>query len=268
MANSGIFARIFCEMFPDRSVLATHASETTSPPTPVPPQQPTVIGQGASNESRITILGVPNLFVDEGDRIVQFQPAFDEHTEETTFGLKILPDLVPHWAQTRIHRCGIKDAIAAAIRVAGQPPTAAVPANAEPCAQPVSDRDDDDQAMPESSRTGRATRAQPGNTFNSSIVAGRITSWGEEKFPRRKETGPRFYTSFAMHLDTATGERVLQGEGLKDAIAVARCEVGDIVSVRRLQKIKVQAFDEKTGQPKMHDGKPVFWDKWLWSISK
>jgi hypothetical protein len=268
MANQGIFARVLSEFFPGRSAPATHAAATTPTPAPSAAQQPAVIGQGAPNETNVTIAGVPNLFVDEGDCIVQFQPAFDEHTEETTFGLKILPDLTPHWAQAHIHRCAIKDAIAAAIRGAGQPATVARQANAEQRAQPVAERENDDHAAPAPSRAPRAVRAQTNHTFDSSVVVGCITSWGEEKFPRRKGTGPRFYTSFAMHLDTATGERVLQGEGLKDAIATGRCEVGDIVSVRRLEKIKVQAFDETTGQPKMRDGKPVLWDKWLWSITK
>jgi hypothetical protein len=267
MANQGIFARVLSEFFPGRSSSATHAPATTPTPAPSAAHQPTVIGQGALNETHVTIAGVPNLFVDEGDCIVQFQPAFDEHTEETTFGLKILPHLTPHWAQRRIHRCGIKDAIAAAIRGAGQPATVVAQTDTEQRAQAVHG-DNDVQAAPELPRTPRAARPQQTGTFDSSVVVGRITSWGEEKFPRRKGTGPRFYTSFAMHVETATGERVLQGEGLKDAIATAHCEVGDVVSVRRLEKIKVQAFDEATGRPRMRDGKPVLWDKWLWSITK
>lgn len=267
MANPGILARVLGEMFPGRSSPTAQAAAPVTSPAPAPAQQPKVIGQGALNETHVTIAGVPNLFVDEGDCIVQFQPAFDEHTEETTFGLKILPDLTPHWAQTRIHRCGIKDAIAAAIRGAGQPATVVAQTDTEQRAQAVH-RDNDEQAAPELPRTHRTARPQQTGTLDSSVVVGRITSWGEEKFPRRKGTGPRFYTSFAMHVDTATGERVLQGEGLKDAIATARCEVGDVVSVRRLEKIKVQAFDEATGKPRMRDGKPVLWDKWLWSITK
>jgi hypothetical protein len=269
MANPGIFARVLSEMFPGRSPPATQAAATAPSPTPTPPQQPTVIGRGAPNETHVTIAGVPNLFVDEGDRIVQFHPAFDEHTEETAFGLKILPDLTPHWAQTRIHRCGIKDAIAAAIRGAGEADASASGARREEraVAQSAVEHDEEDDATPDHVRAHRAPRHDTAGTLDSAVVVGRITSWGEEKFPRRKGTGPRFYTSFAMHLDTATGERVLQGEGLKDAISTARCEVGDVVSVRRLEKIKVQAFDEKTGKPRMRDGKPVLWDKWLWSIT-
>ncbi|MFC0403150.1 hypothetical protein [Paraburkholderia rhizosphaerae] len=271
MANRGIFTRVLADIFPGKPAPAAQQPQAAKPsPTPAPTQQPKVIGQGAANETHVMIAGVPNLFVDEGAYIVQFVPAFDEHTEETAFGLKILPDLIPHWAQARIHRCIIKDAIAAAIRGTAQPVPGPSEARRDGRAvpQPVAEPEDDDAAAPSAPSTPRAPRHKTGGTFDSAVVVGRITSWGEEKFPRRKGTGPRFYTSFAMHLDTVTGERVLQGEGLKDAIATARCEVGDVVSVRRLEKIKVQAFDEATGKPRMRDGKPVLWDKWLWSITK
>jgi hypothetical protein len=68
-------------------------------------------------------------------------------------------------------------------------------------------------------------------------------------------------------IDTVAGERTLQGEGLKEAIAESGCMVGDYVSVRRLRKIKVPAI-RRDGSPKIVDGKQVMWDKWLWSISK
>jgi hypothetical protein len=264
--STSFFSRVFADFFPSSVAPARPAA-------PVPPQPqpaaPKVVGQGASNETHVTIAGVPSLFVDEGDCIVQFEPAFDEHTEQTAFGLKILPDLVPHWAQTRVHRCGIKDAIAQAIRGAGQPSTPPVDTREEvrePTGR-VEMRADDEPAQVIQSAADKAARHDAAESPSSAITSGRILSWGEEKFPRRKGTGPRFYTSFAMHIDTASGERTLQGEGLKDAISEARCKVGDLVSVRRLRKIKVQAFDEKTGEPRTRDGKPVLWDKWLWSIT-
>ena len=64
-------------------------------------------------------------------------------------------------------------------------------------------------------------------------MTGTVTWWGEEKFPDRKSKGTRFYTSFAMRLETVSGERTLQGEGLKDAIAESGCVAGDVVTVRR-----------------------------------
>jgi hypothetical protein len=98
-------------------------------------------------------------------------------------------------------------------------------------------------------------------------VTGTVTWWGEEKFPDRKSKGSRFYTSFAMRLETMSGERTLQGEGLKDAIAESRCAAGDVVTVRRLRKVKVPAF-RNDGSPKLVNGQQVMWDKWLWSIEK
>ncbi|WP_429260610.1 hypothetical protein [Paraburkholderia sp. GAS334] len=216
----------------------------------------------------MTIAGVPTLFVDEGDCIVQFEPAFDEQTQETSFGLKILPDLAPHWSQKVVHRCPLKEAIVIAIRGAGRPTTKAAPDPSTPAAASrtviESSRvaDVGPQAISEQSRSRLHYEAG-----DSSPVTGRILSWGEEKFPRRNGDGLRFYTSFAVHILSTTGERTLQGEGLKDAIAESRCEIGNVVSVRRLRKIKVQAFDS-TGAPKMREGKPVMWDKWLWSITK
>jgi hypothetical protein len=110
----------------------------------------------------------------------------------------------------------------------------------------------------------RRRRAQPAD---ASSVTGRIVSWGEEKFPDRKREG-RHYVSFAMHIETSSGERTLQGEGLKEAIAECRCVVGDVVSVRRTGKVKVPAIRQSDGAPIVKDGKQVMWDKWLWSISK
>ncbi|MCP3712271.1 hypothetical protein M3I54_35920 [Paraburkholderia sp. CNPSo 3274] len=98
-------------------------------------------------------------------------------------------------------------------------------------------------------------------------TTGKVLGWGEEKFPNRRPTGKPFYTSFAMHIETAMGERTLQGEGLKDAIAQSGCRVGDSVSVRRLEKIKVPAFTDG-GRPIMKNGQQVLWDKWLWSITR
>ncbi|WP_229013615.1 hypothetical protein [Paraburkholderia gardini] len=218
----------------------------------------------------MTIAGVPTLFVDEGERIVQFEPAFDEQTQETSFGLKILPDLAPHWSQKVVHRCPLKDAIVVAIRSAGQPVFKAASELSTPAA--ASRTTSESSRVPDVGAHALPEPAHPRShsqheSSDSSAVTGRILSWGEEKFPRRNGDGLRFYTSFAIHILNTTGERTLQGEGLKDAIAGSHCEIGDTVSVRRLRKIKVQAFDS-TGAPKMRDGKPVMWDKWLWSITK
>ncbi|MEZ2311384.1 hypothetical protein AB6809_32595 [Paraburkholderia sp. RCC_158] len=235
-------------------------------PAPENSSAPKVVGQGAENETVVTIGDTPHLFVDEGDHIVQFVPAFDDHTEETEFGLKIVPDLEPHWSKLTIHRCPLKAAIASAIREGNNAVMAASPAaapdasrkEAQPPQQEEAERFDAGDVG-----TVRQRREQP---VDASTVIGRIASWGEEKFPDRKKPG-RFYKSFAIHIDTSSGERTLQGEGLKEAIAECRCVVGDVVSVRRLRKIKVPAI-RADGSAMVKDGKPVMWDKWLWSITK
>ncbi|WP_231337702.1 hypothetical protein [Paraburkholderia sprentiae] len=214
----------------------------------------------------MTIGDTPHLFVDEGDHIVEFVPAFDDHTEETEFGVKIVPDLAPHWAQVSVHRCGLKVAIAAAIRQGNSPvPKAAVePTQEAPGERSQTHRVGHEEPV-ETAASGHVRRRRP-QAADASMVTGRIASWGEESFPDRNKPG-RFYKSFAMHIDTSAGERTLQGEGLKEAIAECRCVVGDVVSVRRLRKVKVPAI-RGDGSPIMVEGKQLMWDKWLWSITK
>jgi hypothetical protein len=224
-----------------------------------------IVGQGASNETVVTIGDIPHLFVDEGDHVVQFSPAFDDHAEETEFGLKILPDLMPHWSKRATHRSPLKEAVATAIRQNGKPAPVSHPPQPKEVAGGTSDSpvEREEGFAPEAAEQPRPRRA---HNIDSSNVVGRIASWGEERFPDRKKPG-RFYESFAMHIDTDAGERTLQGEGLKEAIAECRCVVGDVVSVRRTGKVKVPAI-RTDGTPILKDGKPVLWDKWLWAISR
>jgi hypothetical protein len=273
--NAAFFSRVLADIFPGKPAAptstptpATSSTQSTVPAAaPVADTPPRVIGQGASDETLITIVDEPNLFVEEANCVVQFKPAFDEQASQTQFGLKILPELAPHWSQFHIHRCSLKEAIATAIRSAGKPlPTApaAAPAASElfEAAQPLPADSASDGA------TARRALPRREHSHDTAAVEGRVVSWGEEKFPDRKSVGAsRFYTSFAMHIDTVAGERTLQGEGLKEAIAESGCLVGDYVSVRRLRKIKVPAI-RRDGSPKIVDGKQVMWDKWLWSISE
>ncbi|WP_244231105.1 hypothetical protein [Paraburkholderia graminis] len=235
-------------------------------PAPDHSSAPHVVGQGAGNETVVTIGDTPHLFVDEGDHIVQFVPAFDDHTEETEFGLKIVPDLEPHWSKVTVHRCALKAAIASAIRE-GNSAVMAATLNAAPDASRKEAQSPlEVEAEPFDAADVSAVRQRRAQPVDASTVIGRIAGWGEEKFPDRKKPG-RFYKSFAIHIDTSSGERTLQGEGLKEAIAECRCAVGDVVSVRRLRKIKVPAI-RADGSAMVKDGKPVMWDKWLWSITK
>jgi len=264
-----LFARVVADVFAGKP--ASHAAAPAAPhPTPEPADTQAsvshVVGRGASNETIVTIGDIPHLFVDEGDHIVEFTPAFDDHAEETEFGLKIVPDLVPHWSQRVVHRCALKEAVAVAIRQNGKPP------NATPLPQGKGTDSDSNQASqseveekfePEARVSNRQRRT---HNVDASNVIGRIVSWGEERFPDRKRPG-RHYTSFALHIDTSSGERTLQGEGLKEAIAECGCVPGDVVSVRRTGKVKVPAI-RTDGTPIVKDGKPLMWDKWLWSISK
>ncbi|MDQ7979980.1 hypothetical protein QYH69_22315 [Paraburkholderia sp. SARCC-3016] len=272
-----LFARVMVDVFTCNP--ASHAATAGNANTAGPAKSPNpasadthsstshVVGQGASNETIVTIGDIPHLFVDEGDHIVEFTPAFDDHAEETEFGLKIVPDLVPHWSQRSVHRCALKEAVAVAIRQNGKPPTAM------PLPPGKGTDNDSNQASqsevqetfePEARASNRPRRTHNADESN---VIGRIVSWGEERFPDRKRPG-RHYTSFAVHIDTSAGERTLQGEGLKEAIAECGCVLGDVVSVRRTGKVKVPAIRQTDGTPIMKDGKPLMWDKWLWSISK
>ncbi|CAE6849547.1 hypothetical protein R75461_07405 [Paraburkholderia nemoris] len=274
-----LFSRVLADLFPGNSATShqaasqpqqdPHPAARETPDASVPAARPNapahVVGQGAQNETVVTIGDVPHLFVDEGDHIVEFAPAFDNHAEQTEFGMKIVPDLIPHWFQIRIHRCALKEALAAAIRgtsTGASQPVASAP-QAGSAALHVAANESDE---PFDASGVKPSRERRSSGHDGASVRGRIVSWGEEKFPDRKRPG-RFYDSFAIHVETATGERTLQGEGLKEAIAECRCSVGDVVSVRRLRKIQVPAI-RADGSPKIVDGKQVMWDKWLWSITR
>ncbi|MBB3262274.1 hypothetical protein F4827_006321 [Paraburkholderia bannensis] len=279
------FFRALAELFPHVAGGASSAQRPahTAPAAASKPEAPRHVGRGADNETFVTIDGVPNLFVDEGDCVVQFLPAFEEAPGETRFGTKILPALSPHWAVANQHALPLRDAIAAAIRAksARQPhyvlADAPVQSHGHGQRETVAHHDRPVPSATERPRRPAGTTRTPGtagaNGKNGApgrgdlaATIGRIVCWGEEEFPNRKPYGKPFYTSFAMHVDTALGEQILQGEGLKDAIAESRCQVGDHVTVRRLRKVKVAAFHE-SGQPVLKNGQQVYWDKWLWSIT-
>lgn len=263
--------RAFAELFPG-TANGTIRARQPSPAAPAPsvtPGSPRHVGLGAPNETIINIDCIPHLFVDEGDCVVQFCPAFEEAPRDTRFGTKILPDLVPHWSVVQQHTVPLRDAIAMAIRAKGAPlkrPVAHESRADVLCAAPEPELVERNAVHPTAQRNEHSRPTRNNARGDQAATTGRIVSWGEEDFPNRRPTGKRFYTSFAMHVETALGEQVLQGEGLKDAIAESRCQVGDHVTVRRLRKVKVAAFHE-SGEPVLKHGKPVYWDKWLWSIT-
>ncbi|MDF3882674.1 hypothetical protein [Cupriavidus basilensis] len=222
------------------------------------------VGTGSGNEVHIEIGGVPNLFRDEGERIVHFVAAFEPRPTATPFGQKLLPDPVPYWSVLGEHPGEtLSSIISAAIRAHAPPATrAAVPSDDSASQSRREPSRDVQRAAPAAART--TARRESG----TAVHRGTITFWGEAEFADRKRVG-RTYTSFALKLEAATGIETLQGEGLKEAIAEAHCQVGDPVEVRRLQKVKVPAFHRKSGKPKLDEnGQQVLWDKWLWSITR
>lgn len=261
----------------------TPVAATPSEPSPMQPVEleQRVVGRGEPNESMVVINDIPMLFVEEPDCVVHFAPTFGFEMRPTKLGvgLKMLPDLLPHWEPKARHEdCSVKEAIEAVIKsggtVASKPraaAAAAAPLSASEADRPMA-RNDNSSPKVTSEQPPVAPAAPEQSTAKRSYLAavsGRVNSWGEEKFPnpRAAQAGESpFYRSFAMRIDTGVKEEVLQGEGLKDAIANSGCIVGAEVSVKRLRKEKVQAFTD-SGQPKMKDGQPVLHDKWIWQIN-
>lgn len=228
--------------------------------------QPVTVGAGGKNETQMTISGEPHLFRDEGDRVAHFVAQFEARVTETPFGPKLLPDLVPHWSLKAVHEGQkVTQVVAQVIQGRTQPS----PSQQEPTrgtAAPkraVSEATDEAPIEPDA----QARRTRSPESRSRATYHGRIKSWGEERFPDRKRPG-KTYKSFALKLEAASGMETLQGEGLKDAISEAGCKLGDAVEVKRLRKIKVPAFDEKSGDPVLDEnGNQKVYDKWLWSIS-
>jgi hypothetical protein len=253
------------------SPLSTNSAEPQVPSGPSRSSNPAAnitVGQGGPKERHVTIAGVPMLFRDEGDVVVQFQPEFDYDLHETAVGAKLIPSLTPHWAVCAEHQCGLTQAIAIAIKAgftANQKPATPaatfertvreIPARAEP------------RVESSSARADSAPLAENVMRRNDRPNFGRIKEWGEKKFPDGKRPG-KFYDSFCLTLTARGQDRVLQGEGLRDAIADVGCQIGELVEVKRLGKIKVPAVD-KQGVPKLDDhGQQLLWDKWQWSIKR
>ncbi|WP_043367834.1 hypothetical protein [Cupriavidus sp. WS] len=233
------------------------------------------VGQGAPNETQITIADLPHLFRDEGDSIVHFVAAFEHRVTETRFGQKLLPEVVPRWnKQAVIRGSTVEQAISEALsRTRSSPSAAPHPVPTSPATrvkERVAGADHVDDARQPSTPQPSEVPAARSIAGSKSSTVGRLAFWGEMKFPKRGSAPPKFYTSFAIRVDTgAAAEVTLQGEGLKDAIAEAKCTLGDHVRVTRLEKVKVPAFHERSGKPMLdNDGNQKLWDKWLWRIDK
>ncbi|MDR5776887.1 MULTISPECIES: hypothetical protein [unclassified Caballeronia] len=229
---------------------------------------PIEVGMGSAKERHIAIAGQPTLFRDEGGVVVQFRPAFGYELKPTAVGLKLIPALAPHWEVLREHKGTLTDAIAAAVKDAHSPEASpAHSVNAEKVRfVPLGDAQRQHDVVDAVVLTPPATTdSSPRRTERARY--GVLKEWGEKEFPDGKRPG-KTYESFCITLAHRGGLDVLQGEGLRDAIAEANCKVGDRIEVRRLGKTKVPAVD-KRGRPKLDaSGAQVLWDKWLWSIKK
>lgn len=224
-----------------------------------------VVGTGAENEYQIVIDGIPHLFRDEGDHVVHFVAMFDSGIQNTAFGHKVLPDVVPRWEAVGVERGrnvtpqSVAEATMQGIKAERKTADRKAHASVSPTiatAQRASD------AAPASPRDATASHA--------GYTVGRLLEWGEMKFPNRKAGGKPTYTSFAVRLDTSNGEKTLQGEGLKEPLANLGCQIGDEVGIKRLHKEKVPAFDHLTGSPIIdpETQRQKLYDRWVWQMHR
>lgn len=269
--TTSTFGKLFGGLF---SAVNPSSSQSTTPASPKAEAAPVLVGRGASNERHVMINGEPRLFRDEGDVVVQFHPAFDFDLRETPVGMKLIPSIEPHWAVLCEYQTSLTDAIARAIRSAqpggpvqgrgeAQSPSESPTLRARAPRAHV----DAPMALENNVRalesTAKASPAQRTERARHGVVK----EWGEKTFPDGKRPG-RTYESFCLTLEHRGETHVLQGEGLRDAIAESHCGIGDRVEVRRLGKTKVPAVD-KQGHPKLDaTGAQILWDKWLWSITR
>jgi hypothetical protein len=229
---------------------------------------PIEVGKGGANERHIAIAGEPMLFRDEGGVVVQFRPAFDYELRPTAVGMKLIPALAPHWEVLREHEGTLTNAIAAAVKNAqSQDLPVGRMSDAEPV-RLIAARDARSQPNEVDAVVSTPPRlAESSHQRTERAKYGVLKEWGEKRFPDGKRPG-KTYESFCVTLEHRGETHVVQGEGLREAIAESACRIGDRVEVRRFGKTKVPAIDGR-GRPKLDaSGAQVLWDKWLWSISK
>lgn len=236
---------------------------------------PIPVGRGDPNERQFYVHGVPHLLRKEADRVVHFVGVFEHRLQRTQFGDKLLPEVFPRWKKVGEHPNSALEQVAAKVIQDGAQQDALRQSHAGADAD-ARQRERPTARASDAERPGRQERAGTGprnvgadQGTSSVYTVGELLEWGEMTFPNRKPSGPRTYTSFALKLATTTGEKILQGEGLKDALADARCKLGDRIAVKRLHREKVPAFDKKSGSPIMDrtTGEQKLWDRWVWTIN-
>lgn len=235
---------------------------------PTNQSSPVEVGKGGANERHIAIAGQPMLFRDEGGVVVQFRPAFDYELRPTAVGMKLTPALAPHWEVLREHTGTLTDAIAAAVKGAQAQDTPVGRSRDTEAARRANLSDARHQTKVAEAVVSTPTRsAESSHRRTERPRYGVLREWGEKRFPDGKRPG-KTYESFCLTLEHRGETHVLQGEGLRDAIAESGCRIGDRVEVKRIGKTRVPAVDGH-GRPKLDArGEQVLWDKWLWSISK
>jgi len=228
------------------------------------------------NKHEFFINGNHHLFRDEGTCIEHFVAGFKTRIVKTRYGDKLLPEVAPHWRYVSTHAGQSLEAVVSKVihEATGSKPAGPGPARA-------AKNDGSRTSSAQGTRTVEAGESLEGDSVaatsadtgaRSDYESGTLTFWGDLKFPKRRKQssakGPDTYTSFALKLQTNAGEKTIQGEGLKDAIADAGCKLGDRVAVKRLYKTKVPAFDQKSGAPLKDPatGEQKLWDKWVFNI--
>lgn len=236
---------------------------------------PIPVGRGDPNERQFYVHGVPHLLRMEADRVVHFVGVFEHRLQRTQFGDKLLPEVFPRWKMVGEHPNTSLEQVAVKVIQQGVQHDAPRPSQSDDGAE-VRRRDrqkasarDPQRSVRQDGATTRAGNVAFDSASSSAYTVGELLEWGEMTFPNRKPSGPRTYTSFALKLATTTGEKILQGEGLKDALADAGCKLGDRIAVKRLHREKVAAFDKKSGSPIMDrtTGEQKLWDRWVWTIN-
>lgn len=234
------------------------------------------VGTGAANERQFYVHGIPHLLRDEGGRVIHFVGVFQYLLQSTPYGDKLLPEVIPRWEQVSVHPGEALEKVAADVIQAESEltPDLLTSSDAPAGARRFQPTRSLDGAQPSRSKREDGERQGGGSASSekrssSAYTVGKLIEWGEMEFPNRKSGGPRTYTSFAVKLYTGAGERTLQGEGLKDALAEAGCKLGDRVAVKRVRQEKVPAFDKKTGDPikDPRTGEQKLWDRWVWNIN-
>ena len=96
---------------------------------------------------------------------------------------------------------------------------------------------------------------------------GTLISMGDRTFPDKNKPGKTF-ENFAITVKTNYGDKPLQGEGLREALAECSAQIGDKIKVQRLEQIMVPCINKTTQKVMTEpDGSTKMVPKWLWSIT-